>query len=460
MRIVLLAVAFLAFRPSHADACSGPYSSVFERFDRATRVVHARVAGRSNRGTKLSVIGSIKGTGPAQVVIADAPCNPQFRNTGVAFLGANGIVGSIDGFPAASADLIAALTRWGTSKTAADRASVLVDVIATSKDAILVQDAVMVLGHPAMLAVVTTAQRDRLVAARPIAVDVNTEVMTAADVELETVLARLGVPTNKIDPNAPASDPARIIAEDRNFEAITSTIELARLIETTTRGRAAQGAFERCERARGQRLAAGIPEPTRADLAYACRLGVNPPEEHLPAAAKSAATPAGTRIQILVDIIVASDDLRDTSARNNLVAAAAAALVDDIALVNAVTKLDRDRLVARLPRMHRTFAVPMLLARVGHADLERVIPDDFAARDAVIALAAARTFESITSAAELAKRIATAPTTTILLAAYERCERLWGRALLVEYFSHEQTLDLKYDSKPFVTACKTGTPMP
>lgn len=263
MRYVLVIVAaLLAWNPSPADACTRPHQTVFELYEKAAIVIHARVT--SLGPVTYKPIATFKGSPGATVKLkmnlanaqSRSTCTPslQVGRTGVAFVSADGnVVGAYDGFPRATNALLALLKAWSTAATDTARATLLVDLIARvdrNRDPQHVVDIahdaeLEIIDRPELLKLVTTAQRDRLVASYP---------RDTYQADLLMLLMRLGV--TDLDKLAGMKSYAAVMVAAHRFEHVTDPAVLAKLIESTPSGPSAKAvaAYERCERIRGKRL--------------------------------------------------------------------------------------------------------------------------------------------------------------------------------------------------------------
>lgn len=244
--VVILAIAHA--RP--AGACSRPYISMFRTFDRADTVAHARVQAIGKGTITFAVIKAFKGaTGNTITVEADirSTCTPVSKvgQTGVLFVEGRHI--TLESFPRASKERLAATAAYASASDAAKRAAVLVDFALHAGGAQTVAfDAGLALADdPAALLAITDADRDRMIAALP---------KLDADSYVPLVLVRIGAPIEK---SLSKYGGELALLKNRVFENVTSADELAKVIEAAPDGKAsgrAAAAFERCERLHGTHL--------------------------------------------------------------------------------------------------------------------------------------------------------------------------------------------------------------
>lgn len=440
----LLAFLGLLDTPRAADACTRMYQSPYELFDEAKTVVHARVDAVAGGTATLTILTALKGVGPAtkavQVPVATGPhrstCAATVKGIGVAYIGEHGrLIGAYDGFAPATPGLVATLTAYGRARTASERAAVFIDAIAAlprkhEGDRQLAEDSADAIAKdPALIATIDASRRAHLAAAATAARD--------PDDGLLVILLRTGEP--KLERwVAPESLLARI-AEQRLPAGLTID-KLAAIIEQPVADNLANrarklAALDRCEQLRARNL--GFFDSLRAnrtqwaDAGYACRNGNFAPEEPFPSAATDATRSPTERARLLVELIARTDRDRDVMTRLNLAYQAAQLLNWHPELLTAIGSTDRKRLIDAIDHMYVDGDVPLVLARIGVAvsDLER-IPWKVRERPHAIDLARERKFEQVTSTDELANIMERAPAVSAeAAAAFERCERVWGRML-------------------------------
>ncbi|WP_434423009.1 hypothetical protein [Nannocystis pusilla] len=279
-RTVLAAATLLLLAfPRPAQACSRPYQSQFDLFDRATRVAEVRVEqtpGRREAGmARLRVLRTLKGSARATLAgeETNTSCHVGYRTgrRAVVFLGPRGETLAYHERPASDPQVLA-LRAFVAAEDPDARVRVLVDAIAAGPAALKDEAAWYLANRPELLARIDLPARERLLAAAE-----------PRDQPLLVVLARLELDFPAPPPSHYRHYYAELAAllrprdelDDLGVEALAGQVERGREGYDPQRIRA----MDRCERQTGHMLSPvlryghGSSAHFWTELARSCRTG-------------------------------------------------------------------------------------------------------------------------------------------------------------------------------------------